>query len=222
MYDFGQQTTEVLLEIALDNGAIVFTYGWSSDSRQIAFVANLNGQYDLYTLDIETRTQHQITASSEVEVLAAWSPVDNQLVVITSPWEWIESATFYGEMLQIIDDTGSEILSLGLFDEITTASWSPNGQKIAYAANDQLCILTVAETSSNCPTENTILLDYATATEFPAAWSPDGNWLAFQSIELDAPQCYKLFLFDLTTNMLVDPDSPTCSFSNLYWSRVVQ
>jgi Tol biopolymer transport system component len=125
------------------------------------------------------------------------------------------------EKLQLIDDTGAQIALLGSFEALTTAAWSPDGQQVVYSADNGLCILNVVNLISVCPLENTMLTaaDYALASRSPAAWSADGNWLGFQAVERDALQCFRLFLLDLSTNTVVDPEFPSCTQSSIYWSR---
>jgi Tol biopolymer transport system component len=220
IYDLTQKTSRLLLEIPLNFATDKFlSVGWSPDSRQVAFIAKLEGQYDLYTLEVETLALRQLTFSPEAEVLAAWSPVANQLVVLTSANERILSLPFFAEKLQLIDDSGVELAFLGPFEALTNASWSPEGQQIAYSGDEGLCILDVATLDSTCPFEDTILAEYVTAPDLPAAWSSDGKWLAFQSY--GETLCYWLFLFDLSTNTVVDPEGPCSTRSYIHWSRAM-
>jgi dipeptidyl aminopeptidase/acylaminoacyl peptidase len=220
LYDFDRQTSELLLEVPLDFASDkVLLAGWSPDSRQVAFIAQLNGQYDLYTMEVETLALQQLTSSPEPEVLATWSPVTNQLLVGTasSIYELHGHRPFRTEKFQLIDDTGAELAFLGPYEYLSTASWSPDGQRIAYSADEGLCILDVATLDSTCPLEDTILAGYVSASDYPAVWSADGKWLAFQSY--DELLCYWLFLFDLSTNTVVDLEGPCSTRSYIHWSR---
>jgi Tol biopolymer transport system component len=221
LYDFAQQTSGVLIEIPRSfTSEPMPIAGWSADSKQIAFIGKLNGQFDLYTLEVETSALRQLTFSPEAETLAAWSPVSNQLVVVTSPEPWMESLPFFAEKLQVMDDTGIELIHLGPYEYMSTAAWSPDGQRIVYSADNGLCILDIATQDSTCPLEDTVLgSGYSIAQDYPAAWSADGNWLAFDAIKIPGLLCYRLFLLDFRTNTIVDPDVPSCMRSYLYWSR---
>lgn len=221
LYDLDQQSSELLLEISLETSYdIVFTAGWSPDSRQVAFIAKLNGQYDLYSIDIETRTQRQLTFSPQMEVLAAWSPVANELVVVTAAQELLLSEPFYAEKLQVIDETGTELAYLGPYEYLLTATWSPDGQRIAYSADEGLCVFNIADTVSNCPLQNTAYgRRYAIASRIP--WSADSKWLAFQAVELPGLGCYQLFLLDLETETVIEPEGPCSVRSQIHWFPTV-
>jgi Tol biopolymer transport system component len=225
VYDLAAKASRLLAEIpqASPNDKLL-SAGWSPDGRLIAFVAKISEQYDLFVIEAETLNLRQLTFSPDTEVLVAWSPVANHLILGTNPdpFGLDVSRPFKTQEFQIIDDTGNQLALFSSFDGfITTAAWSPDGQQIAYSVDDALCILAVSDLSSTCPLEDTKLnsAEYSLAWDSPAAWSLDGRWLAFQAVEIDALLCYELFLFDLTTNTLVEPDFPSCSYSNLYWSR---
>src|SRR5690606_33198826 len=111
-----------------------------------AFVAKISEQYDLFVIEAETLNLRQLTFSPDTEVLVAWSPVANQLILGTNPdpFGLDVSGPFKAQEFQLIDDTGNQLALFGSFDGfITTAAWSPDGQQIAYSVDDALCILLV-------------------------------------------------------------------------------
>ncbi len=56
---------------------------WSSDGSTICFQSNRAGNYDIYTLEIETKKVTQLTKSDSSDTDPVWSP-DNQYIVFES------------------------------------------------------------------------------------------------------------------------------------------
>ncbi|MCZ7672014.1 MAG: hypothetical protein M5U34_35260 [Chloroflexi bacterium] len=53
---------------------ILLTSGWSVDGQTIAYVADVEGQYDLFTINSETLEQQQLTDDPDIETMVLWSP----------------------------------------------------------------------------------------------------------------------------------------------------
>jgi Tol biopolymer transport system component len=226
VYSFENLTSRLLIKIPRPSGgSFIPIAGWSPDSRHVAFAADLDGQQDLYKIDIETSELQRLTNSPELEIHVAWSPVADQLVLGTNsdPFALSGSFPFAAEDLRLIDDNGQQLRYIGEFDELVSVSWSPDGQQIAYSEDGKMCIYHLTDGITTCLLEETILTsaEWATAFYSPVAWSADGNWLAFQSIEIGELQCHRTFIFDLRNNIVVDPIFPSCTFSNISWSRAV-
>jgi hypothetical protein len=59
---------------------------------------------------------------------------------------------------------------------------------------------------------------YASIGDAPA-WSPDGNWLAFQATGHEEGQCYRVYFWELSTNLVTPVDISTCGVDSFYWSK---
>jgi WD40 repeat protein len=224
VYNFENFTSRQLIKIPEGFDTFIPIAGWSPDSQQVAFSADLDGQQDLYKIDIDTLELQRLTNTPELEVQAVWSPVDNLLVVGTNstPGALSYGTPFTAGELHLIDGNGQQLLSLGQFEELVdSVSWSPDGEQIAYSENGKLCIIHLTDGITICPLEETFLrsTEWATAVHSSVAWSANGNWIAFQSVEIGELQCFRIFIFDLKNNILVEPEFPTCTFSDIYWSR---
>ena len=223
VYNFENFTSRQLIKIPRGSNTFIPIAGWSPDSQQVAFSADLDGQQDLYKIDIDTLELQRLTNTPELEVQVAWSLVDNLLVVGTNsnPAALSYGTPFTADELHLIDGNGQQLLSLGQFEELVdSVSWSPDGEQIAYSENGKLCIFHLTDGITKCPLEETYLrsTEWATAVHRPVAWSADNSWLAFQSIEIGELQCFRIFIFDLKNNVLVEPEFSTCTFSDIYWS----
>lgn len=218
LYNFEVQESQIISEVDSER---FWLSGWSPDSKKIAFVSKQNGQYDLYTLNIETLAVQQITDSPAIEALVYWSPTNNHLLVGTFPSAKEYSLDSDGPIIDtfnIFDESGSQLSTLGTSYSAWTAAWSPDGEKIAYSNNGGLCIIDVEEQSENCPLEELFPAeDYSIAFSEPAVWSADGNWFAFQLIERHKDLCALTYILELSTNTIIEPDQQMCLGSPLYW-----
>jgi Tol biopolymer transport system component len=218
LYDFEGQQNKVLTEVV---GDLFYTVGWSPDSRKIAYVSEVNGQIDLFVVELESLAVRQLTDTPDIETLTIWSTTDDRLFFGTMPdgehalevWPY-EAITLY-----FIDDSGTNLTRLGDSFYVLFAAWSPNGKKIAYSNHFQICILDVETLSEVCPLEDTPPYNGYFAVGGPPSWSADGEWLAFQATGHEEGQCYKIYLLELSTNSVTPVDISTCGVDPFYWSR---
>lgn len=224
VYDLVTGENEIIAEVFNESAAIFSLAGWSPDSQKFAFITKLNGQIDLYTLDVRSAKVEQLTNSPEIEVLASWSPVENHLLVgITSS---TDEAILYvppgqAEELHLIDESGQRLPFPGeSFRGVSTVAWSPHGQKIAYSIWGKLCILEIDSLSSSCPLELRLPSEvYSTAFATPATWSADSQWLAFRTSNRDEVACHVLYVYEIAVGRLQEIKDGSCYNSPAYWSR---
>jgi Tol biopolymer transport system component len=230
LYDFASQQNVLLTETS----NILTLAGWSPDSQRIAFISTINdqdaqvendlytfGQFDLSILDIESLALQQITNSPDIELLAAWSPTDELLLLGATPindsWpnrEFIlEFSPWVANNLYLIDTSGTTLANLS---GSTSVAWSADGKKIAYAGKP-LCVLELETLSSNClPANNFTIRDIG---EFPS-WSADNRWLAVRVQDPEKNiQCYTIYILDMVKNIESRIDLEHCFYGPIYWSR---
>lgn len=219
-YDMETSQNQTLMEIPVGNADPVLLTGWSPDGKNIAFAAEVNGQFDIYRLDVETQTLRQLTNTPEKEVFVSWSPTDNRLLFGTDSDPWAFSSWPYNaEKLYLIDESGEKLQSLGEFVNLTSMTWSPDGTQIAYSNEARLCLLTIATEKILCPL-NEILpaSEYGSAYYYPPAWSADGKWLAFEVNKLaENYPCPYIYLLEVATNSVSDTGIRTCLSTRIYW-----
>lgn len=220
LYDFSDGENKVILEIVTEDDWYLFLTGWSPDSQKIAFVTSMNNQVDLFVLEIESLAISQLTNTPEYETIAVWSTTDDRLLFGTKDnyehalevWPWGAST------LYLIDDSGENLTRLS-DSYYYSAAWSPDGQKIAYSDGGQICILDVENQTEVCPLKDVLPYNeyYASLGDAPA-WSSDGNWLAFQATGHEEGQCYRVYFWELSTNLVTPVDVSTCGVDPFYWS----
>jgi Tol biopolymer transport system component len=223
LYHVETQVNEIITQVNRDLDTPFFLVGWSPDSRKIAFVSQINGQFDLYTFDVESLAQIQLTNSPDVEVIASWSPIHNQLLFGTTT----DRVVFDGHPnqvanLQLVDESGENLRLLGEFEKLRTAAWSSDGNKIAYSDDGTLCILQLTSNSTVCPLEgSTFANEYRIAFYSPATWSADDNWLAFYAYLKAGNPCSRLYTLNLNTNELTQVDTGSCLRGPVYWFPIL-
>jgi Tol biopolymer transport system component len=223
LYEFETTSSTMLVTIPRRNSSAKFRIaGWSPDSQKIAYVAEIDEQYDLFIIDIESMTIQQLTDDREAEVHTAWSPTENKILVATTSDDFNRQVDAYSaERLYLLDEIGNRQF-LAEFEDLYHVVWSPDGQQVATAYGQRICILTLDTLSQICPLDDVLPADeFALAFYFPPAWSPDGQWLAFQdsrnTLVVGIP-CKKYYIFNLFTNELVSLDIESCLNTEIYWS----
>jgi Tol biopolymer transport system component len=220
LYDLVSGENQVLVEVE----HILVTAGWSEDGETIAYVAESNGQFDLYIVNSNTLEKQQLTNNPDIETLVLWSPIVPQLLVGTV---LDERSAFEGwpwgvENLYLFDPSSNEwqlLVEKWLGSE--SVSWSPNGKQIVFTDIDSLCILDLEMMVDICPlAEVEPYNEYYISFVEPPIWSDDGNWLAFRAYN---GRCRMIYFLELETNTVVSGDlgcdiSMVVPLSRLYWS----
>lgn len=226
LYEFETGNNTILFTISRRNSGVKFRIaGWSPDSLKIAYVAEIEEQFDLFIFDIETMSTQQLTDDPESEIHVAWSPIENEMLVATTSDNFNHQVyPFRAQNLYLLNEAGNRQF-LAEFEDLYHIAWSPDGEQVATAFSQRICILTLNPLSQNCPLDEILPADeFALAFYFPPAWSPDGQWLAFQDgnhpLLADTP-CEKYYLFNLVTNELASLDIDSCLNTEIYWSPVV-
>jgi hypothetical protein len=122
----------------LTNTGDVISYApLSRYGGKIAYVRNINGNWDIFVMDINTRQEYQITNTPEQEYLPAWSPIyDNKLLFIrnvgniTNP-----NGDIFIADIDISNPQNPQIQIQAVVDtdkDEKFAVWSPDGNKIAF------------------------------------------------------------------------------------------
>jgi Tol biopolymer transport system component len=224
VHDFESGENIILATFPRDSQGIYYSLaGWSPDSRKVAYVAQVEGQFDLFVVDVETHNTQQITDDPAAEVHVAWSPVESQLLVATnSKLDPFISYPFGAQELYLLDENGNGKQRLAEFEYLTQLSWSPDGRQAAFTDNGRLCILTIEDLNQSCPLEESFPAEEFNNPAFdsPPKWSPDGQWLAFP-VTVGQFICHQAYLLNLSTNELVHLEVEGCLATEFHWSPAV-
>jgi Tol biopolymer transport system component len=155
---------------------------WSPDGRQIVFDSRRSGKAEIYVMRADGSGMRQITERAEDNREAKWSP----------DGKWISFHCGMGGETQIcvVSPDGK---SAGEAISGTTPVWQP----ASVEGEARLAFLCFEAGQSDICTARPDGSDLENLTDGPsdehsAAWSPDGNWIAFVSNRGDDIDVYKV------------------------------
>lgn len=214
LYDVETEENIVIVDIArAHRNQTVLVGGWSPDGQKIAYVAEVEGQYDVFTIDMTSFTVQQLTNTPEAETQIHWSPTENILAVgETTRHNPFSVWPFSAERLFLIDEMGINLGELGNYSSLSSFSWSSGGIQIAYSDDGNLCILNVEDASATCPIEVTYPPEaFAMAFRHPATWFMNDESLIFSLVNRNEVTCPKMYRYDFLTEMIEELDEACTS-----------
>ncbi|MGB9851363.1 MAG: peptidase MA family metallohydrolase [Candidatus Kapaibacteriota bacterium] len=156
----------------------------SPQGDKVAFIADKDGLFSLFVLDIDKNKEKEIVSSlrqqdfEELNVLTpgiSWNPEGNKLAI---------SAKYRGEdVIYIVDVNSKDFQRIPLgFKQISSVSWSQNGEWIAFSATvldrKDIYLYNLKSKALKQLTNDIFYDDHPT-------WSSDGKSLFFVSSRLD-------------------------------------
>ena len=183
----------------LAEGTIVGPISWSPDGTTIAYAREHRGARgslvrDLYTVEATTGRRRRLTTNRRA-TSPSYSPDGHLLAfvgVADADGQSLETANVFVRDLA----TGQEraLTSYTGDVQITTARWSPDGARIAYAvfaADGRRDLATVDVATGRVETLPTgVGVPAQTRDDRLPVWSPDGRRLAFTSLRDGAPNVF--------------------------------
>jgi dipeptidyl aminopeptidase/acylaminoacyl peptidase len=150
---------------------------WSPDGKQIAFITNISGRNNLWTVSAESGWPVQLTVSNQRQVSPAWSPKGR----------WIAYASDYDGNEQwdifLVAPSNGQVLNLTNTKEVSEGGpvWSPDGEKLAYVVKPKDSSTYEIDTI-DVNTKKVAHLTSNTAKQLSnlnPIWSRDGKWIVF-------------------------------------------
>jgi Tol biopolymer transport system component len=173
--------TQQVVSPLTDNSASDLTPVWSPDGTRVALTSNVNGNYEIYVLNIATFESDALTNNNWDDLYPTWSPDGKQIAFTTnrdSNWD-----------IYVMDANGKNPKQLTT-DPVYEGNpvWSPDGTRIAYVvgrdAKRDIMVMNVDGTNVQALTTRPTSADYS------PAWSPDGKQIAFVSNRNSNPDIF--------------------------------
>ena len=142
----------------------------SPDGTRVAFVSNMDGNMDIYVLNLATFNVTRVTDAPEKDTSPSWSPDGTRLA-----FESFRDGNFE---IYVVNADGSNTIRL-TNDPAGDSSpvWSPVANEIAFVSNrfgnSDILIVT--------PSGGVSTLTTNFAPDSAPAWSPDGSKIAFKT-----------------------------------------
>lgn len=168
------------------------SYVWSPDGTRIAFVRS----DQLFTLDVNTLVDVQVTNFNVWDYTIAWSPDGKKLLFISNQ---------NGIGIYTVNVDGSELtkITTDIIPDINDApSWSPDSTQIAFATqsddNNKGKVFIINADGTN------LHLAVDIDNVYPA-WSPNGRYLGLSTIGFGGndQNNYPIYVFDIATENLI-------------------
>jgi len=101
---------------------------WSPDGKTVAFVSNISGRLNLWTVPAQGGWPTQLTVSDQRQARPAWSP-DGKWIAYMSDHDGDEQWDIF-----VVSPLGGEVINLTHTPEIAEEDpqWSPDGRMLAY------------------------------------------------------------------------------------------
>jgi len=177
---------------------------WTTDGEFIVFESERDGgTRRLYKIRPDG-SDLQLLEDSPSTFAPMWSPDGQQVVYVSRPDRSVSRNLYITDMPSMsrclltgfcaIDETATQITSLTLPTNALYPSWSPDGERILYVSQRVLSIYNI---ESRIVTINPDGSDreqvYQDVFEITAAaWSGDGEWVAFSSLQDGVPNIYRI------------------------------
>lgn len=148
----------------------------SPDGGRILFGSYRDGDRELYQMNLDGTEVERLTVHQGVDDWGLYSPDGQQVVYVAE--DGISNGLF------VLDLSTRQITRLGQVMEVGMASWSPDGEQIAFAGwlEDgyfKLFSLPLPDHPTQWNRLRPVPLTTGDYQQFNPVWSPDGEWIAY-------------------------------------------
>lgn len=191
------------------------TLTWSPDSKWLAYITNISGQFNLWKQPSDGGYPLQLTMfGNRIARTGSWSP-DGEHILLSVDYQGDEYHQLY-----LVPARGGEPEQLThkprVQHFIESTAWSPDGRYIAYAANDRspahMDVL-VREVRNG----KVMRLLVGDRLYYPEMWSPNGRYLV--ASEWITATDYNLYLINVPrkTSRLITPHRGNAAYAAGPW-----
>ena len=173
------------LGTAGEQGGLLSNPSLSRNGRYVVYQRTLQGNIDLWVLDLQRNVVNRLTNDPRVESMPVWSP-DGEQVVFSSAVDDASSLM----IMRIDGTTANETAAVAATDVKIPCDWSADGRFILYKQLDQTTgasDLWVLPMSGDRAPFKVVHTQY---DERDGQFSPDGKWVAYESNESGRPEIY--------------------------------
>src|SRR6266853_6255227 len=150
---------------------------WSPDGKSIAFVSNMSGRNNIWTVNAEGGWPTQLTISDQRQSSPAWSP-DGKWIAYQSDYDGDEQWDIF-----LVPPKTGKVVNLTQTREIAEAdpTWSPDGRYLAYLVKPK------TSASHEIDVYDMLMRDVKHLTtgtpqdkgNFNPIWSKDGKYIVY-------------------------------------------
>ena len=185
---------------------------WSPDGKSIAFISNMSGRSNLWTVPAEGGYPVQLTVSDQRQASPAWSP-DGKWIAYQSDYDGDEQWDIF-----LVSPKTGKVVNLTQTREIAelNPTWSPDGRYLAYEVKPKtsaayeidvydMVMREVKHVTTNTPQDK---------GNVDPIWSKDGKFIVYTQVQAKGTDS-NVFIADVATakSMLLTPHEGEQRFS---------
>jgi eukaryotic-like serine/threonine-protein kinase len=151
----------------------------SPDGRTVAFDQLIGGTTDIWLFDLARKVSTRFTSNPSFELFPIWSP-DGKRIAFQSSRKNASTGTTFDAYVKSLDGEGREELAAKGEGNQIPSDWSPDGRFLLYTDSSAVLagLFAVDLEGDRKPFP---VVDAAGANN--GEFSPDGKWIAYQSLE---------------------------------------